>query len=65
MKSIHYIIFLVVIISSFACAAPPKVLPTEGLHDFGSVLAGPVLEHEFTFRNAGGQVLMIKKVTAT
>lgn len=58
-------ILLVVMVPLFACAAPSKVLPTEGVHDFGSVPAGPVLEHQFTFRNAGGQVLVIRKVTAT
>jgi hypothetical protein len=65
MKSLLYVILLVVIVPLCACAAQSKVLPTEGVHDFGSVPAGPVLEHAFTFRNAGRQVLVIKKVTAT
>jgi hypothetical protein len=65
MKSLIYSILLVVILPLIACAAPSKVLPTEDVHDFGSVPAGPVLEHTFSFRNAGGQVLVIRKVTAT
>ncbi|HSW63752.1 MAG TPA: hypothetical protein VLH56_10665 [Dissulfurispiraceae bacterium] len=65
MKSICLVILLIMIVPLFACAAPLKVLPKQEAHAFGNVAAGPILEHLFSFRNAGGQVLMVKKVAAT
>lgn len=56
---------LIVLSPLFAFAAPPALLMTVSAHDFGSVAAGPVVEHLFSFRNAGEQVLIVNKVVAT
>ncbi len=65
MKTVFSVFLVILIVPLLAGAAPPKILPTEGAHDFGSVAAGPVLEHIFSFRNGGGQVLIIRKVAST
>ncbi len=65
MKTVLSVFLFIIIAPLFAGAAPPKILPTEDVHDFGRVAAGPVLEHIFSFRNGGGQILIIRKVAST
>lgn len=50
-------------------SAPKKYLPKmefdESVHDFGEIVEGDIIKHNFTFTNTGKTNLSIKKATAT
>ena len=44
--------------------APPHIVFTESAHDFGNQAPNASPRHRFTFKNSGGETLIIEKVKA-
>ncbi len=57
-------VFLIFVFIATAQASP-SILFTEDRHDFGEVMQGDRIEHEFHFKNIGDETLIIKKITAS
>jgi hypothetical protein len=51
--------------SSGVTRSGPKAVLSEGQFDFGEVLSGAVVEHDFTLSNAGSAPLLIEKASMT
>jgi hypothetical protein len=57
-------ILIIALILPAVVFAQPSIVFEEVSHDFGNVDEGEVLEHVFSFRNAGTDVLIINSVKA-
>jgi len=61
----RYGLLIVLMLFPAAAGAQPSIEFPAELHDFGTVVQGPMLEYTFEFRNAGTEELVIKDVSTS
>lgn len=62
-KSILFVVFLAAL--NFAQMLSPKVSVQQLSYDFGNILQGKTVSHDFVVANNGGDLLVIEKVSAS
>ena len=65
MKGLGFIICLVAVATSAGIARAPQVVVADGDFDFGRVLTGTLVEHEFVVKNERAVPLVIDEVRLT
>ena len=65
MKGLGFIICLVAVATTAGIARAPQVVVADGDFDFGRVLTGTLVEHEFVVKNERAVPLVIDEVRLT
>ena len=65
MKKILLLIAIALFLINFQLAAQPKIAASEDSYDFGDIVQGNMVAHNFIFTNEGDQELKIEKVKAS
>lgn len=65
MKNIFVLVLLILTSVSFAQKMGPKITAPEPKFDFGNILEGQRVSHEFVVQNDGDEVLEIRKINAS
>ena len=65
MKGLGFIICLVAVATTVGIARAPQVVVADGDFDFGRVLTGTLVEHEFVVKNERAVPLVVDEVRLT